>query len=106
MANDSALSASILALATCATTFTTTLPPLSEIRRNTNNQVVVNDVRMAEKVSAASTLLIGVAGSVLTDSPAPLIMAISATVLFIIMYESVLSSTPKEIKDYGKLRSV
>ena len=94
--NNAAISASLLTLTTCAAAFAMALPPVAEIRRSTDNPATTADVRAGETIAAGSTILIGVAGSVLTNSPAPLIMAITSIALYVATYETLLANYPKD----------
>lgn len=94
--NSDQASATLLSVTQSVAVFTTLLPPLSEVRKSRGNADTVNDVRMGELAASALVVSIGLMASTMTNSPVPAMVAILSAAGLIVMYESVLSATPKE----------
>jgi len=95
--NGEIASVSLLAITSSISIFNSLCPPLHEVRQATgNNATVTNDVRVAEIAAVSLTVAIGLTGSGLTKSPVPAMLSIIAAGALVVMYESVLKSTPYE----------
>lgn len=95
--NENVVAATLLSVTNSAVVFTSLLPPLSEVRRAKGQHDIINDVRMAEAAASALVISTGVIATSLTKSPIPAMATILAAVGLVVMYESVLSATPKEL---------
>ena len=96
--NDQAISVTLLAVTSSVGVFTSLLPPLSEVRKSKHDADTTNDVRMGELAAAGLTLAIGLMASALVKNPAPAMIAVLCAGGLVVMYESVLSTPPKEAK--------
>lgn len=94
--NDQTTSVSLLAVTSSVGMFTSFLPPLSDVRKTVGEPDVANDVRLGEAAAAALAIAIGLMASSMTGSPVPAMLAIVCVGSLVIMYESILRSTPKE----------
>jgi hypothetical protein len=73
------------------TTFTTLLPPLSDIRKaDPSDTSFAGDVRMGEVAAVTLTLGIGVISSSLTGSPVPAATSVLMCFILLCVYESAL----------------
>ena len=89
-------SATLLVVTASVTAFTALLPEFSEVRKATGQADLVNDVRMGEVAAFGMVTAIGLTATSLTKSPMPAMVGIISAVALVVMYESVLSATPKE----------
>lgn len=96
--NSDQASATLLSVTQSVAVFTTLLPPLSDVRKSRGDADTVNDVRMGELASSALVVSIGLFASGMTNSPVPAMVAVVSAVGLVLMYESVLSATPKEVR--------
>lgn len=95
--NGEVASAAMLAMTSGISSFTALLPELSDVRKSVGNMDMTNDVRMGEVAAITLTLGIGLSASVMTKSPVPGMVAVVSAVALVILYESVLNTTPKEL---------
>ena len=91
-------SASLLSVTQSIGTFTALLPKLSDVRKATHDSDVVHDVRMGEVASTALVVSVGVIAYSMVKSPVPAMVAIVSAGALVLMYESVLQATPKEVR--------
>jgi len=100
MSRPDAQTASLTMLAVTASigVYTSLLPSLSEVRKATGDPVITNDVRMGEVAAAALAISIGLMASGMAGTPVPAMVAVVCAVGVTLMYESILSATPKEKK--------
>lgn len=89
MAEDRALSATIVAVGQTLTAYQFFLPDIKEIRRNPD-KVNKADVRMGQVAAAATSLMIGILLGQLTDSGTPFLTSLLVGVVIIAMYEMAL----------------
>ncbi len=95
--NEQTTSVTLLSVTSSISIYTALLPPLSDVRKARGNQDVTNDVRMGELAATALTVAIGVSASAMVDSPIPGMVSVLAALTLVVMYETVLSATPKEV---------
>lgn len=91
-------STSLLAITSSIGIFNSLCPPFHTIRQATGDPRTVADVRTAEVAAVALTVAIGLIGSGMTKSPLPAVLSVVAAGALVLMYESVLRSTPIEMK--------
>ena len=102
---DSPTSATLLVVTASVTAFTALLPPFSDVRKATGQADLTNDVRLGEVAALGMTVAIGLTATSLTKSPVPAMVGIMSAVALVVMYESVLSATPKE-KTNGTVHAI
>ena len=88
--------ASLLCVTTSVATFTTVMPKMSDVRKSIGNPGVTNDVRMGEITASVIAVGTGLLASSLTKSKLPLMVSLLSVIALVVMYESVLKSTPQE----------
>jgi hypothetical protein len=91
-------SIALLSVTQSIAVFTSLLPPVSDVRKAVGDASTANDVHMAELMAGGIAVGIGVTASMLINSPAPAAVAVVVAVGMALMYESVLQSTPKEVR--------
>lgn len=91
-------SLTMLAVTSSVGLYTSLLPSLSDVRKANNDPTVTNDVRMGEIAAGSLAVSIGLLASTMTGSPAPAMVAVVCAVGITLMYESILTATPKEMK--------
>lgn len=96
--NEHVTTASLLSVTQSVGVFTAVLPPFGEVRKTMGDPATVNDVRMGEMVASGVVISIGLIASLMVDSPIPAMIAIGASGAMVLMYESVLQSTPREAR--------
>lgn len=94
-------SASLLSVTQSIAVFTSLLPPLSEVRKTVGEAGTINDTRMAEAAASVLVISVGIIATSMVGSPVPAMAAIVSAAGLVIMYESVLQATPKEMKSNG-----
>lgn len=88
------LGPSMVALTTGIGLFTTFLPPLTEVRKNSRtDSEFVSDVRWGQAAAAALTLSLGGIAAVYVNDPAPLILAVAFAGGLVLLYEMALRNT-------------
>ncbi len=98
MPNTAVTSAVLLAATSSVPVFAALLPDLATVRKSVGNPDTVNDVRMGEAAATGIVISIGLIASSLTKSPVPAMITIVVSAGLVVMYESVLASTPKEVR--------
>lgn len=89
------VSTSILAMTQAIGTFTTFLPPLTEVRRKSmDSPSFVMDVRVGEIAAAGLTIGVGAMISSLTKTTTPTLVAAVTAAGMILLYEMTLRATP------------
>lgn len=102
MSNIDHVQSTLLAATSSVAVFTSLLPSFADVRRATKADVsVVNDVRMGEAAATALVVGIGVTASSLAKSPVPAMVSVLSAVIMVGMYESVLTTPPKEVATHG-----
>jgi len=89
-------SSTLLIVTASVTAFTSLLPEFSDVRKATGQADLTNDVRLGEVAAFGMVTAIGLTATSLTKSPIPAMVGIISAVALVVMYESVLSATPKE----------
>jgi hypothetical protein len=86
------ISTATLALSMSFSAFNSFLPPLSEVRKQTeaDNPPFAADVRLGELAAAALTVGIGGISSSLTGSPVPAVVSVIMALGLVMLYESTL----------------
>ena len=96
MLNERESGAVLIAVTSSVGVFTALLPEFADVRKSVGNEDMTNDVRMGELASVALVVGIGLIATSVIDSPAPAIAAVVVSAALVLMYESVLQSTPKK----------
>lgn len=96
--NAEVTSASLLAITSSISTFTSLAPDLADVRKAVGDPALTADVRLGELTATAVVVAIGVAASVMVKSPIPGMIAATSAAGLVLMYESVLQSVPVERK--------
>ncbi len=96
--NDQTASLAMLSVTQTVAVFTTLLPPVTDVRKAVGDEVMTNDVRMAEGMALGLVVIIGVTATAITKSPVPAMVSIAGAGGMVLMYESILATTPKEVK--------
>ena len=91
------ISLSMLSVTQTVAVFTALSPSISEVRKSVNDPAMANDVRMAEALSASIVIGIGITATMLVKSPVPAAVSLVSAAGFVLMYESILRTTPKEV---------
>ncbi len=103
--SENVASSTLLVVTASLTAFTSLLPQFSEVRKATGQADLTNDVRMGEIAAFGLVVGIGLTATSLTKSPVPAMVGIISAVALVVMYESVLSATPKE-KTNGTVHAI
>ena len=94
-----AVSASLLAITASVGVFDNLLPQFSDVRKSLGELDMANDVRMGEVAAFALVVGIGVTATILTRSPIPATVSILSAAVLVLMYETALQTTPKEMRN-------
>lgn len=98
MSDNAVTSASLLSVTQSVGVFGSMLPSFGEVRKTMGDPAVINDVRMGELAASGIVISVGLIASIMVDSPVPAMIAVGCSGAMVLMYESVLQSTPKEAK--------
>lgn len=90
--NSDVLSTTLLAGATGITVFTSLLPHLSEVRKNSTDSDTARDVRLGEAAASALIVGFGIIASRMTRSILPVGVSLLSAAILTGMYETVLRS--------------
>ena len=91
-------SLTMLAVTSSIGLYTSLLPSLSDIRKADNDPTIINDVRVGEIAAGCLAVSIGLMASTMTGTPGPAMVSVIVAVGITVMYESILTATPKEKK--------
>lgn len=94
--NSNVTASALIVMTTAVASFTSLIPPAYEVRKSVHDPKMMNDVRMGEALASTLVISIGVGASAFTRSMIPLLSALAATAVMVVMYETVLATPPKE----------
>lgn len=95
MADGASIGVATLAITQGLAQFNVFLPRISEVRKAAPGDDVSADVHVGEIAAIAGTVGVGLITSSLTGSKLPVVVSVIVCVLMVLVYESVLRSTPE-----------
>jgi len=96
--NEVVVSSTLLAVTQSTVIFTALLPEFGDVRKSVGNPDMINDVRLGEIAAGGLVIATGLIATSLAKSPIPAAVSIMCAVGLVVLYESVLLATPKEVK--------
>ena len=96
----------MLSVTSALTAFTTFLPPLSDVRRATDDGDFAADVRMGEVAAALLTMGVGSVASAVSGSGVPFAISVLTAATLVLLYEYTLRGRPFSAPVPVTLRSV